>query len=88
VSTIEDRLTGTITLSQAKALVRTPAHRPGLPRRESSEADPPPVLTDGSIPSAAYPMPYEVLGVLWDETAREGIRPSYGHVLALPPLPR
>jgi predicted metal-dependent peptidase len=44
------------------------------------------VLTDGYISYPNYPMPYETLWVLMDPAAKENFKPSYGKILALPPL--
>jgi predicted metal-dependent peptidase len=44
------------------------------------------VLTDGYISYPNYPMPYETLWVLMDPAAKGSFKPSYGQILALPPL--
>jgi hypothetical protein len=44
------------------------------------------VLTDGYISYPDNPMPCETLWVLMDPGAVSNFRPSYGRVLALPPL--
>jgi predicted metal-dependent peptidase len=44
------------------------------------------VLTDGYISYPNYAMPYETLWVLMDPATKGSFKPSYGQVLALPPL--
>jgi predicted metal-dependent peptidase len=44
------------------------------------------VLTDGYISYPNYAMPYETLWVLMDPAAKGNFKPSYGQILALPPL--
>jgi hypothetical protein len=43
------------------------------------------VLTDGYIDFPDRPMPYEVLWVLTEDTAPETFKPTYGHIICLPP---